>query len=362
MTANRVAKWDNLKFLMIVCVVLGHCLYEFFRKHTGTAVTAKSIYLFIYTFHMPVFIFLTGMFSRHAVVQKRYDRVISYLLIYLFMKFLDYFGKCMTSKTRRVDFFSMRYLKEIREGLTRPRTDFHLFWEDGPAWFALAVAAFILVTIFIQDVDRRIVMTTAIIMGCLAGLDNHLGNHFASMRICTFYPVFLWGYYVDVRWFSLTERVSVKIFSVVFLVITLIFCLRFGQDLYSKMDFLKGKCDYMSLGMGLNGMALRLLCYGLWLVLIMAFISICPRRKYFWTWLGSRTMSVFIWHKFVLIILLRLFCLQYYLEYQMPHSYMIAACCIAMIVTVLTSYLPEMRLFQAIGTYAHPDRDKKHFR
>ena len=93
MTVNRVAKWDNIKFLMIFCVVLGHCLYEFFRKHTGTAVTAESVYLFIYTFHMPVFIFLTGMFSRHAVAQKRYDRVISYLLIYLFMKNRELFMK-----------------------------------------------------------------------------------------------------------------------------------------------------------------------------------------------------------------------------------------------------------------------------
>ena len=362
MTVNRVAKWDNIKFLMIFCVVLGHCLYEFFRKHIGTAVTAESVYLFIYTFHMPVFIFLTGMFSRHAVAQKRYDRVISYLLIYLFMKFLEHFGKCLTSKTRRADFFSLRYLKEIREGLTHPKTDFHLFWEDGPAWFALAAAVFILITILIQDVDRQIVLTAAIIMGCLAGLDNHLGNHFASMRICTFYPVFLWGYYVDTRWFELTDRILVRILSAVFLIITLIFCLRFGPDLYSKVDFLKGKCDYMSLGMGLNGMVWRLLCYGLWLLLITAIISVCPRKRYFWTWLGSRTMSVFIWHKFVLIILLRLFCLQYFLEYQLPHTYMIAACCVALIVTVLTSYLPEMRMFRSIGYTARPAEEKKHFR
>ena len=357
MAANRVAKWDNTKFLMIVCVVLGHCLYEFMDKHTGTA---KSVYLFIYTFHMPVFIFLTGLFARHMVVQRRYDRVINYLLIYLFMKFLEYFGRCMTSKTRREDFFSLSYLREIRDGLTQPKKGFHLFWEDGPAWFALAVAVFILVTILIQDVDRRLVLTAAIILGCLAGLDNHLGNHFASMRICTFYPVFLWGYYVDNRWFELTGRILIRILSALFLAVTLIFCLKFGPNLYGKVDFLKGKCDYMALGLGVNGMVYRLFCYGLWLILITAIISICPRRNYFWTWLGTRTMSVFIWHKFVLIILLRLFCLKYTIKHEMPHSYMIAACSIAVIVTVLTSYLPDLRIDRFIGRTVRPSVGKKH--
>ena len=44
MKEARIAKWDNVKFFMILCVVTGHTLYEFIGDHTDTA---KSIYLFI---------------------------------------------------------------------------------------------------------------------------------------------------------------------------------------------------------------------------------------------------------------------------------------------------------------------------
>ena len=62
MSRTRVAKWDNLKFFMILCVVTGHFLGEMISgDYMG-----QTIYLFIYTFHMPVFIFLAGMFSKKS--------------------------------------------------------------------------------------------------------------------------------------------------------------------------------------------------------------------------------------------------------------------------------------------------------
>ena len=348
MNNTRVAKWDNVKFLMILCVVLGHTLYEFMGSNTEMA---KGIYFFIYTFHMPVFIFLTGMFAKHMIDQKRYDRVIEYLFIYLVMKFLDYFGGCLTSVTKKDDFISLRFFSEIKEGLTTPNKGFHLFWEDGPAWFALAIAVFIFVTINIRNVDRKIVLTSAIVLGCLAGLDNHLGNHFASMRLCTFYPVFLMGYYTDRKIFEQIEKttwhskiVFSKLLSAAILIIMLAVSLIFSSDLYSKINFLKGKNDYMALGFGVNGVAYRLLCYILWMVFIIAVINICPQREYFWSWLGTRTMSIFIWHKFILIIILKLCYGKYFIKYRMPHYYIIAAICIAVIITVITAYLPEFRI------------------
>ncbi len=356
MKSERVAKWDNLKVIMIFCVVLGHTLYEFIGKGTGTA---KGIYLFIYTFHMPVFIFLTGMFAKNTIVKKRYDRVVEYLFIYLIMKFLDHLGRCLTSRTRKADFFSPAYLKEIREGLFSANKGFHLFWEDGPAWFALAVAVFLFLTIQLREMDARIVMTAAVLLGCLAGLDNHLGDHLASARICTFYPVFLMGYYTDPLKMDggsggtaghsrpLAGRIgagAARILSALGLGLVLVICLMGSETLYPRVNFLKGKSDYAALGLGINGVLLRFICYGFWILMICAVISLCPRREYFWTWLGKRTMSVFIWHKFILTVILKLFYGEYYIKYEMPHYYMFAALCLAVMVTVITAYLPGFRL------------------
>lgn len=347
MEGKRVARWDNIKCFMIFCIVAGHTLYEFMGKDTETA---KSIYLFLYTFHIPVFIFLAGMFAKKTIAGKRYDRVIEYLFIYLVMKFLDFLAKCLTSHTRKEDFMSIQYLKEIRQGLVSPDKSFHLFWEEGPAWFALAIAMFILITIFIQDIDRRIVLSSTILLGCLAGLDNHLGSHLASLRICTFYPVFLMGFYTDRKWFEdgiykgwkkvfFSRRSAALLLGLVFGI-----CLLYGSTFYPRIDFLKAKTDYMSLGYGVNGVIYRALCYGFWILMILAVINICPKKEYFWSWIGSRTMSVFIWHKFILMIVLRLFYGEYYMRREMPHYYMAAALCLAVIITVVTSYLPDFRI------------------
>ena len=46
----------------------------------------------------------------------------------------------------------------------------------------------------------------------------------------------------------------------------------------------------------------------------------------------------------ILIIILKLCYGKYFIKYRMPHYYIIAAICIAVIITVLTAYLPEFRI------------------
>lgn len=43
---NRIALWDNLKFFLVTCVVIGHFVDQF----TGLSNIYDSIFLFIYLF------------------------------------------------------------------------------------------------------------------------------------------------------------------------------------------------------------------------------------------------------------------------------------------------------------------------
>ena len=52
--SNRIALWDNLKFILITLVVAGH----FADQLTDYSSIYSSIYLFIYAFHMPLFILI----------------------------------------------------------------------------------------------------------------------------------------------------------------------------------------------------------------------------------------------------------------------------------------------------------------
>src|SRR5659263_308146 len=84
---GRIFFWDNLKILLIILVVVGHSV-DFY---TATSPMTRDIYLFIYTFHMPLFIFVSGYFSKTVLDGKQFRiaKVILYLLLYLL--FILYF-------------------------------------------------------------------------------------------------------------------------------------------------------------------------------------------------------------------------------------------------------------------------------
>lgn len=54
MSTNRSSYWDTVKAVLIFLVVLGH---------TGTALGDRVLSV-IYAFHMPLFVFVSGYFSK----------------------------------------------------------------------------------------------------------------------------------------------------------------------------------------------------------------------------------------------------------------------------------------------------------
>lgn len=57
---TRIALWDNLKFVLILLVVIGH-FSKFFQNDSSIY---RSVFLFIYAFHMPLFLFISGLFHK----------------------------------------------------------------------------------------------------------------------------------------------------------------------------------------------------------------------------------------------------------------------------------------------------------
>ncbi|MFC9709127.1 acyltransferase family protein [Paenibacillus sp. NPDC056933] len=53
----------NLRFMLIVCVLVGNALEPLITRFAG----AEALFLWIYTFHMPLFVWVTGYFARHSV-------------------------------------------------------------------------------------------------------------------------------------------------------------------------------------------------------------------------------------------------------------------------------------------------------
>lgn len=58
MTQTRNVEYDILKGILIVLVVVGHALQSCF----DTPTVYHPLFVFIYTFHMPLFVFVSGYF------------------------------------------------------------------------------------------------------------------------------------------------------------------------------------------------------------------------------------------------------------------------------------------------------------
>ena len=72
---NRNLFFDNVKGVLIFTVVFGHAL----KPLIVTSNFATFIYAFIYIFHMPFFVFISGYFSK----KKNNKKLINLIYIYL---------------------------------------------------------------------------------------------------------------------------------------------------------------------------------------------------------------------------------------------------------------------------------------
>ena len=57
---------DNVKALLIILVVVGH----FTDLAVDESEMMKSLFVFIYSFHMPLFIFVNGLLCKHIVKDR----------------------------------------------------------------------------------------------------------------------------------------------------------------------------------------------------------------------------------------------------------------------------------------------------
>ena len=267
---TRASRWDNLKCWLIFCVVFGHFSYHFVNQSDFL----KGIYTFIYLFHMPTFIFVSGLFSKTIINKKQWDRVFSYFMLYTIMKFLEQLFELFTHKV----------------------SDYHFFWSSGPSWYAFAVFVFLILTIYLKDINPKYLITMAFVVGLFAGLDNHLGAHYVSMRICVFYPFFLLGYFAekeDFKNFSKKQKTIALTIILVFLLLSLLL----GSRYFGLINLWKGKVPYESLHLSaFSGIIARLIAYLVSSCLLWSFVVIMPNKTLPITYIGERTLAVYVWH------------------------------------------------------------------
>ena len=280
---SRVAKWDNTKAFLIILVVLGHAIGAFVDQSR----ILSNIYLWLTVFHMPLFMFLTGLFSKSFVNADKFNfsKIISYVLLYYFIKITIHFTL----------FFC------------RGEGNFTLFAEKGTPWYILATAVFMSFTYAVKKLKPETVLIISLCLSLFVGYIDYIGDQLILSRIFTFYPYFFLGYmmqrdkllgFVNKKWVRFASCGIIVVFTAgIFIAGHKFFSLRYVFS--GNNPYIEYGNDWYPLGAGL-----RLGCYILSSVIGLSVLSVMPNKNIpVFTNIGAKTLTVYSLHRQLLYVL-----------------------------------------------------------
>lgn len=166
---GRSNYFNNAKFILIILVVVGHmmsCIKDI--NHT-----AFQIDFFVYSFHMPAFILLSGYFSKKCATswKKTMQHVVSYSATYVVAQIV-------------FDAIQRFWLHSVTE-------PFHLFSPRVGLWYLLVLIVWTLLLHPLSKVLPKILFPILVSAGLLIGLWEGAGKEFALSRMVVFLPFFM---------------------------------------------------------------------------------------------------------------------------------------------------------------------------
>ncbi len=275
----RVYLWDNVKSLLIFLVVLGH----FVTQCNGKFEVAQQLFTIIYSFHMPLFIFVSGMFAKSSFKDGvlKVNKVISYLILYLALK-------------------TIIFLEGLAFG---KHASFRLFYEGGIPWYMFAMAVFICATYVLRDINPRFLIPFSFVLALIAGYESGIGDTFALSRLLVFYPVFLLGFYTDsVSLAEFSRKPALRLLGGCLLFIFIVVTFFFDNPLYFLRTMMTARHSYAKLGIPELGALYRMATYVLGAAVSFAVICVLPNKKNALSYIGAATLPIYFLHRPILYV------------------------------------------------------------
>ena len=282
---NRIFLFDNVKWLAIVLVVIGHAIDA--MASSGGNFLEKSLFVIIYSFHMPLFIFISGLFLKPMTKETKFprDKIISFVLIGIVLRAFTSILRLLLGKKELFSILDMY---------------------DSYAWFMGAMAAFILLTWLLRGYRQTVIFPVVLLVGCMAGYDKFLGNELSLMRIAVFFPVFLIGYYITPQ--QIVKLASIKWIKIIsaFVIVGFVVLCIYNKDFTAQFrPLFTGKNSFSVLhDLYSFGAFYRLLAYLISALMSLAVICLVPNRKLgYITTMGGKTLQIYFWHRMALIVM-----------------------------------------------------------
>lgn len=268
MKKQRDYLFDNYKALLILLVVTGH----FVELASDENTLLYCVKWMIFSFHMPAFILVSGYFSKKA---PRIKSLVQKLVVpYLVFEVLYY----------------LLYTFVIHK-----ETELWLLYPKFTLWYLMALFVWKMVTPLVVKIPGHLMLSViaGLWVGC-SGLDD---NFLTLPRMIVFYPFFLLGVHMDKAMIQrMREKVSKKMAGIMLGVLAaIVVCMAIFTDISERV--FHGRYNYAYLEQGvIEGIAVRLLCYGISLAITLLILCMIPEKENRFSYLGERTMAIYLFH------------------------------------------------------------------
>ena len=305
---TRNSYYDNSKCILIFLVVLGHLLEPSINESNFT----KSIFIFIYIFHMPCFIFTTGYFSKIKNWKETFKDSFKFLTIYLCVQILFiYFTKLI---------HIVKYNWTII-------TSYYVYW------YIFAMVVWKIMLKLSEKINIKIIFIFSLIIGLAIGLIDNVGTKFSLSRIFVFFPFFILGYYFRINNLNIKNIIKNRYFSFSILIISFIVILLKSRLI--RYSWLYCFSSYHDLNVAqFNGILYRCGIYIIQFILLFSVFSLIPSKKEKFTFIGSHTLSIYLIHGFIVKLIL---VIGFYKNFNLEKEVFIPIIAIALILIIIFS-------------------------
>ena len=265
---------DNAKFLMIFLVVFGHTIQPFIEND----LVFKIIFMNIYSYHMPVFIIISGMLTKVSFNSEDLKKSLTSALF---------------------PFFAFTLIYEISNILLVGDISYQSknLYPYPILWF--------LYSLFIWKISLPILLSfrfpisISIVISISAGYFESIGDFLGIARTLYFLPFYIIGYKIVPNLLSNIKMLSVpKVVWLLIFIANVVFFIFFND---MSAQWLFGSWSYPKLGhFDWSGGVIRLLLFGISLATAISILFIIPKEKIWITKKGENTLYIYLWHGFFL--------------------------------------------------------------
>ncbi|MGW3512790.1 acyltransferase family protein [Streptomyces sp. NPDC000994] len=272
---QRDAFFDNAKYLAIVLVAAGHS----WAPLMDDSRVLRSLYMFVYTFHMPAFIIISGYFSRSF--DARPDRL----------------KRLITGVAVPYIVFETALSLFKRYAGHSPEQDISLLDPWYLTWFLCALFIWRLTAPIWKLVRRPLPL--ALVIAMLASASSAIGNDLDLQRVLQFLPFFVLGLSMKAEHFRLVRRRSVRIAAVPVFAAALVTAWWAAPRMHTSWFYHRDAAQDLGAPWW-AGPVMTLALFGCSVVLTACFFAWVPGRRMWFTALGAGTLYGYLLHGFVI--------------------------------------------------------------